>query len=122
MMRRTLALALVLPLAAAFVGCAEQTPSSDARATDATRTEAATPAAFEMTEALESKLAAADRVDGTEDKVVSRCPGCGLAMPGSDEHTLAVGDYSLHFCSESCKGHFEKDVPEAVMALAVPEE
>jgi len=115
-------LALVLPLAAAFVGCAEQTAGPEAAAGDTTRTEAATPAAFEMTEELESKLAAADRVDGEEDKVVSRCPGCGLAMPGSDEYALAAGDYSLHFCSDSCKGRFEKDLQESVMALAVPEE
>ena len=75
-----------------------------------------------LTAALESKLAAADLVDGTADRTVERCPGCGLAMAGSSEHAVAVGDYSLHFCSEGCKEHFSKDLGGSLMALAVPAE
>src|SRR5262245_44814282 len=54
---------------------------------------------------LESRLSAADLVDGTADHTIERCPGCGLAMPGTSEHAVAVGEYSLHFCSEGCKEH-----------------
>jgi len=71
---------------------------------------------------LENRLAAADLVDGTADRTVERCPGCGLAMPGTSEHALAVGDYSLHFCSEGCKERFSQDLEGSLMALAVPSE
>jgi hypothetical protein len=115
-------------MAALLAGCGQQSPPPDEEtasappAEAAAPAEAATPASFEMTADLETKLAGADRMDGEEDKVVSRCPGCGLAMSGSDEHAMHVGDYSLHFCSEDCKGKFSEDLAESVLAMAIPEE
>jgi len=84
-----------------------------------------TAAATETTltpEAIEAALASFDRIDGTEDKVVSRCPGCGLAMPGSAEHAMHVADYELHFCSDTCKTGFSENTEELIMALKLPEE
>ena len=63
--------------------------------------------------ALEAVLAAADHVDGEDDKVVKRCAGCKLGMDGSEEHALAVADYTLHFCSADCKQAFAEDAEQA---------
>ena len=65
-------------------------------------------------------LASADKVDGTEDKVIHQCAGCALAMAGSSDNALQVGEYEMHFCSTYCKGVFEKDTETAVMALVIP--
>jgi len=73
-------------------------------------------------EAIAAVLAAADRMDGTEDKVVSQCPGCGLAMEGSADHDLEVAGYHLHFCSEDCKSRFAEHTDEAILALDVTQE
>ena len=54
-------------------------------------------------------LAAADAHDGTVDKVVSECTGCGLGMPGDPAHSVTYEGYELHFCSDSCKSTFEAD-------------
>jgi hypothetical protein len=67
-------------------------------------------------------LAKADAVDGTEDKVVSRCAGCSLGMSGSEQHALKVGEYEMHFCSDGCKSGFSEDTEKAVMAMKIPEE
>jgi hypothetical protein len=96
-----------------LAGCGGESPPPEESAS------APAPAEIEITPALQAKLAGADLMDGTEDKVVSRCTGCGLAMEGSDEHTVAVGDYELHFCSESCRDNV---TDEAILALVIPEE
>lgn len=70
---------------------------------------------------LEAKLALADEVDGTADKVVSRCPACGLGMDGSPDHALTVAGYELHFCSEGCRDGFAEDPEAKILALAIPE-
>ena len=57
--------------------------------------------------------------DGTEDHVVSQCPGCSLAMAGNAEHALEVEGYELHFCSDSCKGKFAENSEANLMALDV---
>jgi len=125
-MKRAMVLGLALLLTAMLVGCGEHEAthekSTAAEPAAEPAAEAATPATFEMTEEIGAKLAAADLVDGEEDKVVSNCPGCSLAMEGSHEHALPVGDYSLHFCSDSCMEDFAKDVGESVIAMAVPAE
>ena len=102
-----------------LVGCAGD-PAADPTGADTDRAPAGTPAV--ITPELEAKLAVADRADGEEDGVVTLCPGCGLAMEGSLEHALDVGDYALHFCSERCKGDFSEDVKSSLVALVVPEE
>ncbi len=66
-------------------------------------------------------LAKADQVDGTEDHVVSKCPGCALAMDGKEDHALEVEDYELHFCSDRCRDGFKENTADAVMALTLPE-
>lgn len=60
----------------------------------------------------ETVLAAADAHDGTVDKTVSECTGCGLGMVGDAAHAVQHEGYELHFCSETCAGTFQQD-PEA---------
>jgi len=63
-------------------------------------------------------LARADLADGVEDHVVSKCPGCSLAMDGSAEHVAQVGEYELHFCSDRCSNNFQRDTEASILALA----
>lgn len=69
---------------------------------------------------VNAKLAAVDAMDGTPDKVVSKCAGCGLAMDGKPQFVLAVGDYDMHFCSEHCRNDFTSETADKVLALDVP--
>lgn len=62
-------------------------------------------------------LGEADLVDGAADHVLGRCPNCGFAMEGQAAQASAVGDYTAHSCSESCKKAFDKD-PGAVLGRA----
>ena len=81
-----------------------------------------TPAATDDTQAqIEAKLAKADAYDGTVDKTVSKCTSCRLGMDGSADHAFDFAGYKLHFCSEKCKGAFEKDATKKLLALTVPE-
>jgi hypothetical protein len=66
-------------------------------------------------------LAKADAVDGTTDKVVSKCVTCALGMDGSADHAVTVGNYKLHLCSDACKKKFDTDSEKALLALKVPE-
>jgi hypothetical protein len=68
-------------------------------------------------------LAAADARDGTTDHVVAMCAGCRLMMDGKAEHSLEVGDYTLHLCSSGCRDHFVQDMDaglERLIAAASP--
>ena len=67
-----------------------------------------------------AQLAAADAVDGTTDKVVSKCLTCNLGMDGDAAHTATAGDYKLHLCSDHCKAGFEKDPAGALAAVKIP--
>jgi hypothetical protein len=87
---------------------------------DAASHEAATPAVLDLTVEAQAILATADLADGTEDNVVSKCPGCNLAMDGSAEHVAHVGEYELHFCSAGCSEKFQEDTNAAILALATP--
>ncbi|MEN0064854.1 MAG: hypothetical protein AAGA48_22100 [Myxococcota bacterium] len=62
-------------------------------------------------------LSAADKVDGTIDKTVSQCSGCGLGMEGDPAHAVQHEGFELHFCSETCATHFEKDPDAGVKRL-----
>ncbi len=64
-------------------------------------------------------LAAADAHDGTVDKVVSECTGCGLGMPGDAAHSVTHEGYELHFCSGSCKSGFEADPAAGMKKLEI---
>ncbi len=105
-MRTKMAWGLVVALA--LVGCGKEE-----------RNEPDTPVVIHVSPELEARLAVADLADGTEDQVVSRCLGCGLAMEGSAEHVAHVGDYSMNFCSVRCKDNFADDPEDMLMALAV---
>jgi len=107
-----------LPICAlvGFVGCSDKAPSTEG---DAPAVEASAP--VEVGPEVEAVLARADAVDGTEDHVVSRCPGCALAMEGKAEQAMQVGDYELHFCSDDCREGFEENTAEALLAMKLPE-
>jgi hypothetical protein len=108
-----------------LAGCAQESgsPGEEAEAAPAVEAavEKAAPAAVEATEEMGAILAVADRLDGEEDHVVSKCPTCAFAMDGSDEHAVSVGDYELHFCSGHCRESFSEDLAGSVLAMAVPE-
>lgn len=64
-------------------------------------------------------LTKADAADGASDHVVSKCGMCALRMPGLEEHTSQVGDFTLHFCSEHCKESFDENPTKAVQSFLV---
>jgi len=68
-----------------------------------------------------AKLARADGVDGTVDKVVSKCAGCSLHMDGKPEFSIRVAGYEMDFCGEDCKKTFEEDPNKAILALKIDE-
>lgn len=105
-MRVSLMFGLVVALL--LVGCGKEE-----------RAEPETPVVIDASPELEAKLAGADRADGIEDQVITQCPGCGLAMEGSDDHVSQVADYSIHFCSDTCRDNFAEDPAGMLMALAV---
>ncbi len=109
----------VLIFVAGGIACTQQEagPSVGADKTDETIAQTNPVSKVE----LRFVLAKADQVDGTEDHVVSKCPGCALAMDGKEDHALEVEDYELHFCSDRCRDGFTENTAEAVMALTVPE-
>ena len=61
------------------------------------------------------KLAAADRLDGTEDKVISFCPSCGLRMRGNAEFSCRIGAYTTHSCAAHCNESVCED-PDGIFA------
>ncbi len=60
-------------------------------------------------------LAHADAKDGAVDKVIARCPNCGLTMDGKPEFSTTLDGYEAHSCSAHCKGALEAE-PAAVLA------
>lgn len=63
------------------------------------------------------RMAAADRLDGTEDHVITRCPSCALRMSGKAEFSCQIGDYTIHSCSKNCNLQVCED-PDGVFADA----
>ncbi|MFQ5599649.1 MAG: hypothetical protein ACE5G2_03755 [Candidatus Krumholzibacteriia bacterium] len=96
----------------AMLGCSREEPAES----EETVTGEATISAD-----VASILARADQLDGTADKVLSKCAGCGFAMDGSPEHAVKVGEYEMHLCSEKCKASFAEDASKSVLALEIPE-
>ena len=92
--------ATILWLAAATFGCSAKPE---------------TPPAKPLSEAALSKLEAADKADGKEDKIVSRCPACMLMMDGDPKHTSHLEGYTVHSCHEVCAEVLEKN-PEDMLA------
>jgi len=77
------------------------------------------PAAAPTADVL-TKLAAADEFDGKTDKVVSKCPACGLGMDGHADNELDVGGYKLLFCSADQKKAWAADPNKEILALKFP--
>ena len=63
---------------------------------------------------LNPRLAAADASDGTEDRIISKCYSCQLAMKGKEEIATQVNDYTVHFCSENCRTMFEGEAAKMI--------
>lgn len=135
--RRVLTLVAAAALSAAMmlVGCADkETAAPEKPKTEAAKTETAKPETAKAEtpksalpdigalqgEGLKVLLAKADKFDGTEDKIVSKCSSCGLGMDGNAEHAVSAHSYTLHFCSDKCKTGFSKDLDKSILALVVP--
>ena len=71
---------------------------------------------------MDEKLAQADRLDGAEDKVVTRCASCALRMDGKPEFAIKVRGYTMHFCSKDCADRFGKDTTKSVLDMVIPNE
>jgi len=113
-------------LAAAFVlitlaGCGKEeaaTKDTEAKAKEAAGLVTGQAATDEA--AVLAKLALADELDGTADKIIKRCPGCGLKMDGKSEHATEVSGYTIYFCSGSCQEEFAKDLTQSILFLEIP--
>lgn len=74
-------------------------------------------AVIEISPEAEAILAKADLADGKEDHVVEKCASCNLAMDGKPEHALQVGEYEMHFCSDTCSRRFQKNTEALILGL-----
>lgn len=130
MRMRPLLVPAVLAAATVLVGCGRMsTPKTTDAAPAAARPEAksttatadsmaAAPTAADAA-AVEAILAKADAADGTVDKIVSKCAGCGLGMAGLPEHSADCHGYTLHLCSAHCKESYEKNGDAMITALPI---
>jgi YHS domain-containing protein len=75
----------------------------------------------ELSAQLTAKLDEADGFDGKTDKIIQKCPGCGLDMDGKSEHALKVAGYTLYFCAGDCKEQFAADVEKSIEKMKIPE-
>lgn len=100
---------------ALLVGCGG---GAEPEATPAEEPAADETAADALDEDAKEALAAADAHDGTVDHVVSECAVCGLGMQGDPAHAVTVGEYEVHLCSASCKGHFEENTQQTLERVA----
>ena len=110
----------VAVLSVLLAGCGSE--STDPAPTDPTTSKPSTGKMMEEggNAAITAQLAAADAVDGTTDKVVTKCAGCALGMNGKADHALDVEGYSLHFCSGKCKDGFASDANAKILAMNIP--
>ncbi len=105
---------LMIPVAAATTAFMLAACS---RNTDSAHEPAASPEVV-ITEELTSRLAAADRHDGTEDHVVEDCITCKLHMKGKTDHTAEIAGYEVHLCSGHCMETFTRNPAEALAGVA----
>lgn len=115
----TLSLMTVAMLFLLGPGCKKEDAKETVKSADVAVKPAAAAMTTEVRAEVERKLAKADALDGTTDRVVSKCLMCALRMDGSDEHTAELAGYTLHFCSESCKTYFEADPVAKVLAVQI---
>ncbi len=108
---------LALVLLVACGGSPDTVAPATAPAVDAaTPTTTASPAPAALDAAC---LDQADARDGTTDKVVHKCAGCGLGMEGDPAFASTHGGMTFHSCSEGCKMRLDAD-PAGVLASACP--
>jgi len=119
MFRRSLAVLFLAALATGVLGCGEKAEQQ----AEAAKSQAAAVQehAMQVSAVLAEHLAKADAVDGQVDHVVANCSGCKLKMAGSENYTMMVGDYTLRFCSATCKDKLTQGGEEALLALEIPE-
>jgi YHS domain-containing protein len=112
-MHHILSSSFVLFAAALVTGCKSEDPPADVPKEPAA-TAAASAAPADQATVL-AKLVAADKLDGTEDKVVTKCYMCGLGMDGEEKFAAEYEGYTVHLCSDHCLEEFKKD-PASVIA------
>ena len=124
MIRASKVLSSILVTTAALVllaGCGGSGGGETAYPADDAEASAAVEAAvLELSPEAVAILAQADLADGTEDHVVSKCASCNLKMEGSAENALQVGDYEMHFCSNTCARRFEENTEALILELPQP--
>jgi hypothetical protein len=109
-MRRLFVLTLIV-LGLMIAGCGGYGPRQE----EPTAENAMSPAELEV--AVARLLVKADLADETEDQVVEKCLGCGLAMDGSADHVVQSHGYEIHFCTAACKERSDEDIDKAILAL-----
>ena len=127
-MRRIYLMIPIVLAATLIIGCGKQEEKTTVESGEKATTEIVEQAKSGTVEIdtnvqaeVESKLAEADKLDGTSDKIVHRCASCALGMDGKSEHSLEVMDYTLHFCSGHCKEGFAENVTKSILDLKIPE-
>ena len=116
---RTLSCMTIAMLLLLGPGCKKDSAKETVESADVAVKPEAAALTTEVRAEVERKLAKADALDGTTDKVVSKCLMCALRMDGSNEHTAELAGYTLHLCSESCKTSFEADPAAKVLAVQI---
>ena len=115
-----LAPSIILAAILISAGCARQTPVTQGQPPAAREKAPDASKQADITGQMKDILAKADKVDGTADKIVTKCAACDLAMDGAKEHAFKVGEYTLLFCSEDCKQAFAKDLEKSVLSIKIP--
>ncbi len=104
-----------------FVGCGESaTPEKEGTASWANTPAVKTTPVVKVSAASMAKLAEADKADGTEDKVITKCYSCALGMDGDAENSATIGEYTAKFCSEACCKHFAEDADTLIAETEIP--
>lgn len=70
--------------------------------------------------AVAENLSAADKLDGSEDHIVSKCYSCALAMDGAANISSKYHEYTVHHCSEACKERFTDKADTIVINTKIP--
>ena len=73
-----------------------------------------------LSQAAQSLLMEADKLDGNTDQVIGKCYVCGLGMNGSDKYVVKVQGYTAHLCSAGCQHEFETSTEKIVLETKIP--
>jgi YHS domain-containing protein len=114
-MRHILSSSFVLVAAALVTGCKSEAPPADVP-----KEPAAVSAAPADQATVLARLVAADKLDGVEDKVVTKCYLCGLGMDGEEKFAAEYEGYTVHLCSDHCLEEFNKDPASVIAQTDVP--